>query len=100
MMPITQLCRVQGASLSEHVEPLRLLLLAEDPSWETLVRKCLLPMGSSVILLCAPNWESVSYLFENDRNALLLTTPTSIKDRKSTRLNSSHNSPSRMPSSA
>ena len=76
MMPITQLCRVQGASLSEHVEPLRLLLLAEDPSWETLVRKCLLPMGSSVILLCAPNWESVSYLFENDRNALLLTTPT------------------------
>ena len=75
-MPITHLCRVQGASLSEHVEPLRLLLLAEDPSWEALVRKCLLPMGGSVILLCAPSWESVSYLFENDRNALLLTTPT------------------------
>ena len=52
-MPITHLCRVQGASLSEHVEPLRLLLLAEDPSWEALVRKCLLPMGGSVILLRA-----------------------------------------------
>ena len=75
-MPITPLSRVQGVSLSEHVEPLRLLLLAEDPSWEALVRKCLLPMGGSVILLCAPNWESVSYLFENDRSALLLTTRT------------------------
>ena len=32
-------------------------------------------MGSAAVLICAPSWESVSHLFENDRNALLLTTP-------------------------
>ena len=61
--------------MSKHVEPLRLLLLAEEPSWAALVRECLAPMGSKVVLMCAPDWESVSYLFEHDRNALLLTTP-------------------------
>ena len=61
--------------MSTPVEPLRLLLLAKEPSWAALLRECLTPMGSSAILMCAPNWESVSYLFENDQNALLLTTP-------------------------
>ena len=61
--------------MSKHVEPLRLLLLAEEPSWAALVRECLAPMGNTVVLICAPGWESISYLFENDRNALLLTTP-------------------------
>ena len=61
--------------MSTPVEPLRLLLLAEEPSWAALVRECLAPMGSKVVLMCAPDWESVSYLFEHDRNALLLTTP-------------------------
>jgi diguanylate cyclase (GGDEF)-like protein len=32
-------------------------------------------MGSTAVIICAPSWESVSHLFENDRNALLLTTP-------------------------
>jgi len=61
--------------LSTPVEPLRLLLLAEEPSWAALLRECLAPMGSAAVLIDAPNWESVSHLFENDRNALLLTTP-------------------------
>ena len=62
--------------MSTPVEPLRLLLLAEEPSWAALLRECLAPMGNAAVLMCAPSWESVSYLFENDRHALLLTTPT------------------------
>ena len=61
--------------MSTPVEPLRLLLLAEEPSWAALLRECLAPMGNAAVLMCAPSWESVSYLFENDRHALLLTTP-------------------------
>ena len=61
--------------MSTPVEPLRLLLLAEEPSWAALLRECLRPMGSTAVIICAPSWESVSHLFENDRNALLLTTP-------------------------
>ena len=61
--------------MSTPVEPLRLLLLAEEPSWAALLRECLAPMGSAAVLIYAPSWESVSHLFENDRNALLLTTP-------------------------
>ena len=61
--------------MSTPVEPLRLLLLAEEPSWAVLLRECLTPMGNTAVMMCAPSWESVSHLFENDRNALLLTTP-------------------------
>lgn len=61
--------------MSTPVEPLRLLLLAEEPSWAALLRECLAPLGSAAVLIDAPSWESVSHLFENDRNALLLTTP-------------------------
>ena len=61
--------------MSTPVEPLRLLLLAEEPSWAALLRECLAPMGSAAVMMSAPSWESVSHLFENDRNALLLTTP-------------------------
>ena len=61
--------------MSTPVEPLRLLLLAEEPSWAALLRECLAPMASAAVLIDAPSWESVSHLFENDRNALLLTTP-------------------------
>ena len=61
--------------MSTPVEPLRLLLLAEEPSWAALLRECLAPMGSAAVLIAAPSWESASHLFENDRSALLLTTP-------------------------
>lgn len=61
--------------MSTPVEPLRLLLLAKEPTWAALLRECLAPMGNAALLMCAPNWESVSFLFEHTHNALLLTTP-------------------------
>ena len=61
--------------MSTPVEPLRLLLLAKEPTWAALLRECLAPMGNVAVLMCAPSWESVSFLFENAQNALLLTTP-------------------------
>ncbi|WP_334598515.1 putative bifunctional diguanylate cyclase/phosphodiesterase [Pseudomonas alvandae] len=59
--------------MSTPVEPLRLLLLAETPEWSAILRECLAPMGASVVLISAPSWESVSSLFEDNRNAVLLT---------------------------
>ena len=61
--------------MTTPVEPLRLLLLAEEPAWTALLRECLAPMGSAAVLISAPNWESVSRLFEDNRNAVLLTLP-------------------------
>ncbi|MEK1837778.1 putative bifunctional diguanylate cyclase/phosphodiesterase [Pseudomonas sp. NPDC089918] len=61
--------------MSTPVEPLRLLLLAEEPAWAALLRECLAPMGSSTVLLSAPSWESVSNLFDDNRSAVLLTIP-------------------------
>lgn len=61
--------------MSKPVEPLRLLLLADEPQWLALLRECLVPMGDSVVLIHAPSWEVVSRLFEADRTALLLTVP-------------------------
>jgi diguanylate cyclase len=61
--------------LSTSVEPLRLLLLAPEPVWPALLRECLAPLGDSVVLICAPNWEDVSSLFDDEGNAVLLTTP-------------------------
>eukprot|EP01133_Synstelium_polycarpum_P001754 gene1754-2025_t len=63
-----------GASLSTPVEPLRLLLLADEPAWAALLRECLAPMGDGAVLISAPNWESVSNLFDDDHSAVLLTT--------------------------
>jgi diguanylate cyclase (GGDEF)-like protein len=61
--------------LSTPVEPLRLLLLADAPEWAALLRECLVPMGDGAVLISAPNWDSVSRLFEDDHSAVLLTTP-------------------------
>ncbi|WP_283182170.1 putative bifunctional diguanylate cyclase/phosphodiesterase [Pseudomonas svalbardensis] len=61
--------------MSTPVEPLRLLLLAEEPAWAALLRECLAPMGSSTVLISAPSWESVSSLFDDNRSAVLLTIP-------------------------
>ncbi|SDV09554.1 putative bifunctional diguanylate cyclase/phosphodiesterase [Pseudomonas mucidolens] len=62
--------------MSTPVEPLRLLLLAEEPVWAALLRECLAPMGDGAVLISAPNWESVSSLFDDDHMAVLLTTPS------------------------
>jgi len=62
--------------LSTPVEPLRLLLLADEPAWAALLRECLAPMGDGAVLISAPNWDSVSRLFDDDHSAVLLTTPS------------------------
>ncbi|KAA0978100.1 bifunctional diguanylate cyclase/phosphodiesterase [Pseudomonas sp. ANT_H12B] len=61
--------------MSTPVEPLRLLLLAEEPAWAALLRECLAPMGNSAVLISAPSWESVNSLFDDNRSAVLLTIP-------------------------
>lgn len=61
--------------MSTPVEPLRLLLLADEPEWAALLRECLAPMGDGAVLISAPNWDSVSRLFDDDHGAVLLTTP-------------------------
>ncbi|MGB3125608.1 MAG: bifunctional diguanylate cyclase/phosphodiesterase [Pseudomonas sp.] len=61
--------------MSTPVEPLRLLLLADEPAWAALLRECLAPMGEGAVLISAPNWDSVSRLFDDDHSAVLLTTP-------------------------
>ena len=62
--------------MSTPVEPLRLLLLADEPEWAALLRECLEPMGEGAVLISAPNWDSVSRLFDDDQGAVLLTTPS------------------------
>lgn len=62
--------------MSTPVEPLRLLLLADEPAWAALLRECLAPMGDGAVLISAPNWDSVSRLFDDDHTAVLLTTPS------------------------
>ena len=61
--------------MSKPVEPLRLLLLADEPEWAALLRECLRPMADSAVLLSAPNWASVDSLFAHDRQAVVLATP-------------------------
>ncbi|AIR88732.1 putative bifunctional diguanylate cyclase/phosphodiesterase [Pseudomonas cremoricolorata] len=56
-------------------QPLRLLLLAEDPEWAAQLRECLRTLGGSAVLLTAPNWEAVDSLFCDDRQAVVLATP-------------------------
>ncbi|WP_166360946.1 putative bifunctional diguanylate cyclase/phosphodiesterase [Pseudomonas akapageensis] len=61
--------------MSTPVEPLRLLLLADEPEWTAVLRECLVPLAGAAVLISAPNWEAVSNLFAADRSAVLLTTP-------------------------
>ncbi|MDU9391052.1 bifunctional diguanylate cyclase/phosphodiesterase [Pseudomonas sp. zfem002] len=61
--------------MSTPAEPLRLLLLAEEPEWATALGESLLPLAGAAVLLTAPSWESVDSLFARDRNAVVLTTP-------------------------
>ena len=61
--------------MSTPVEPLRLLLLADEPEWAASLRDCLQPLAGSTVLLTAPNWEAVNSLFAHDRQAVVLATP-------------------------
>ncbi|KHL72653.1 hypothetical protein PpSQ1_19830, partial [Pseudomonas putida] len=60
--------------MSTPVEPLRLLLLADEPEWAALLRECLLPLNGTAVLLTAPNWAAVDSLFSQDRQAVILAT--------------------------
>ncbi|MFY9960747.1 putative bifunctional diguanylate cyclase/phosphodiesterase [Pseudomonas sp.] len=61
--------------MSTPVEPLRLLLLADEPQWAAALRDCLTPLAGTAVILTAPNWDAVDTLFATDRNALVLATP-------------------------
>ncbi|MEE4333922.1 bifunctional diguanylate cyclase/phosphodiesterase [Pseudomonas alliivorans] len=57
------------------VEPLRLLLLTQEPSWQTLLSGCLTDPGNAVTLLHACDWQVFSARYGNERNTVLFTTP-------------------------
>ena len=60
--------------MSTPVEPLRLLLLADEPEWAVLLRECVQGLGGTAVLLTAPDWEAVDSLFSHDRQAVVLAT--------------------------
>ncbi|WP_296266848.1 putative bifunctional diguanylate cyclase/phosphodiesterase [Pseudomonas sp. UBA6562] len=62
--------------MSAPAEPLRLLLLADDPEWAAQLRLCLQGLEGRMVLLDAPNWDAVDRLFADDRQAILLATPS------------------------
>lgn len=62
--------------MSTPVEPVRLLLLAEQAVWVVALQECLTSLGDRYVLIAAANWEVVSSLFEGDSEALVLTTPS------------------------
>ena len=61
--------------MSTPVEPLRLLLLADEPQWAALLHACMPALNGSAVLLTAPDWDSVDSLFSHDRQAVVLATP-------------------------
>ncbi|MBC9252841.1 diguanylate cyclase [Pseudomonas alcaligenes] len=61
--------------MSALVEPLRLVLLAEQPEWAALLRTRLAALGNGYPLITAPTWEAACSLFDNPYEGLLLTTP-------------------------
>lgn len=64
--------------MSAPSEPLRLLLLAADASWAAQLDACLAQLGPGVSVISAPSWAAASSLFEDSRNALLLSTPAAL----------------------
>ena len=56
------------------VQPLRLLLLAQEPEWPALLRECLGTPATETVLFCATHWDAGCDLFVDD-DTVLLTTP-------------------------
>jgi diguanylate cyclase (GGDEF)-like protein len=54
---------------------LRLLLLAQEPAWSTLLRDCLDSPGDEITLLQATDWAASRDIVGEDRNTVLLATP-------------------------
>ncbi|MBF8778522.1 putative bifunctional diguanylate cyclase/phosphodiesterase [Pseudomonas fulva] len=61
--------------MSKPVEPLRLVLLADEPHWAVALRETLPALGGQAVLLTAPAWEAVDRLFAGDRLVIVLATP-------------------------
>lgn len=61
--------------MSTLFQPVRLLLLAQEPEWQALLRVCLIPLAGNAELICAANWNEISEHFEDHSNTVLLTTP-------------------------
>ncbi|WP_024643605.1 putative bifunctional diguanylate cyclase/phosphodiesterase [Pseudomonas syringae] len=57
------------------VEPLQLLLLAQEPLWQALLSDCITTPGSNITLVPGVSWEAFSARYANERNTVLLTTP-------------------------
>ncbi|QKE65337.1 bifunctional diguanylate cyclase/phosphodiesterase [Aquipseudomonas campi] len=66
--------------MSALVEPLRLVLLAEQPEWAPLLRSRLEALGSCYPLITSPTWEAASSLFDDPGTGLLLTTPACLPE--------------------
>lgn len=62
--------------MSALVEPLRLVLLAEQPEWAALLRTQLAALGNGYPLITAPTWQAACSLFDDPYHGLLLTTPS------------------------
>lgn len=60
--------------MSTSVEPVRLLLLAQDRAWAVSLRECLAPLGNAAMLVEAPSWDAVASQFDDQPGALLLST--------------------------
>ncbi|MES2819129.1 MAG: bifunctional diguanylate cyclase/phosphodiesterase [Pseudomonadota bacterium] len=61
--------------MSAHVEPLRMVVLAEAPEWAELLRERLQVLGQASSLITAPSWAAASSLFDGQGAGLLLATP-------------------------
>ena len=66
--------------MSASLEPLHLLLLAEDSGWATLLEQCLAHLPDVMPVITAPSWAVASSLFEDKRAALLLSTPQHLPE--------------------
>lgn len=61
--------------MSTPVEPLRLLLLADTPQWQALLRECLAPLGDAVFLDCASSWQAIGDPADPAHAFILFTPP-------------------------
>ncbi|WP_339513800.1 putative bifunctional diguanylate cyclase/phosphodiesterase [Pseudomonas sp. RL_15y_Pfl2_60] len=62
--------------MSAFVEPLTLILLAEDSSWPALLHECLQPLDGAYSLISASSWNIARNQYGNHANTVLLTTPS------------------------
>ena len=64
--------------MSKPVDPLRLLLLADDQGWNALLRDCIDALGDGTVLITAPSWTAVDRLFANHPHTVVLAMPSLV----------------------